>query len=196
MTIFRHFTLVLLLSLTLVSQANSENQQDFSRNFWSPTYNIQRLSYCSLGGKECGLAVANRYCKMMGYERATEEIIDYNVGLTNYLLTRAQCKGWSCNGFMLITCARSVSHTPPENYYYRSQRFVFPRFGHYRVDWCYENGKGCGHRAAYSFCRRMGYKRDQSYKKEENIGATKAIGNRRLCFGKGCRGFSSVTCYR
>ena len=196
MTLFRHFIIALFISLSLVSQVYSQNKLDYSRNFWNPTYHIQRLSYCSFGGKECGLPVANCYCKMMGYEKATKQIIDYNVGITNYLSTHAQCKGWSCNGFMLITCASSFRHHPPEKYYYRFQRFDFPRFGHYRVDWCYANGKGCGHRAAYSFCRRMGYSRDQSYKKEENIGATKAIGNRRLCFGKRCKGFSSITCYR
>lgn len=196
MPLIRYLFILLFFSITCFSQANADNKLNFSRNFWSPTYNIERLSYCSFGGKECGLPVANRYCRLMGYEKATKEIIDYNVGLTNYLLSHARCKGWSCNGFMLITCTGAFHHKPPKNYYYRSQRFVFPRFGHYRIDWCYENGKGCGQQAAYSFCRRMGYKRAQHYKKEDGIGATKAIGNRRLCFGKQCSGFSAITCYR
>ncbi len=34
------------------------------------------------------------------------------------------------------------------------------------------------------------------YKKQENVQATKAIGNQKLCFGDQCRGFSSITCYR
>lgn len=196
MPLLRYIAIIFFLSISWANQANSENKENFYRNFWSPTYNIERLSYCSLGGKECGLPVANRYCRLMGYEKATKEIIDYNVGVSNYLLSRARCNGWSCNGFMLITCVGAFQHKPPQHYYYRSQRFAFPRFGHYRIDWCYENGKGCGKRAAYSFCRRMGYARVQHYKKEENIGATKAIGNRRLCFGKECSGFSTITCYR
>lgn len=182
--------------ISLCGQANAEHhQQLFSRNFWSPTFHTQRLNYCTLDGK-CGLAVANMYCRMMGYEQADEAIIEYNVGLTNYLLSSAQCKGWRCNGFMLITCVGNFSHKPEKNYYYRSQRFVFPQFDNYRVDWCYQNGHGCGKRAAYSFCRRMGYMNAQYYKKQEDVSATKALGNKKLCFGEGCDGFSSITCYR
>jgi hypothetical protein len=197
MVFFRHPSIVLLLSILLSLQVNAEtHQQHYSRNFWSPTYQTQRLNYCSLDGKMCGLAVANKYCKMMGYERADEALIDYGVGLTNYLLSQAQCKGWRCNGFMLITCVGNFSHKPEKNYYYRSQRFAYPRFDHYRVAWCYENAKGCGQRAAFSFCRRMGYMNAQYYKKEEDISATKALGNQQLCFGEDCDGFSSITCYR
>ncbi len=197
MTFFHHPIIVLLLAISLSGQANAGvHQQTFSRNFWRPTFHIQRLNYCTLDGKECGLVVASKYCKMMGYERADEAIIDYNIGLTNYLLSSAQCKGWRCNGFMLITCAGDFSHKPGKNYYYRSQRFVFPRIAHYRIDWCYENGLGCGQRAAYSFCRRMGYMNAQYYKKQEDVSATKALGNQKLCFGEDCSGFSSITCYR
>ena len=174
----------------------ADQRQNFYRNFWNPTYHIQRLNFCTVDGKECGLAVANKYCKMMGYERAKESLIDYNVGLTNYLLSSAQCRGWGCNGFTLITCIGNFSNKPTPNYYYRSQRFVFPRFNQYRVDWCYENGRGCGQRAAYSFCRRMGYMHAQGYKKQDHVPATKAIGNQKLCFGEGCHGFYSITCFR
>lgn len=197
MALFRHLTIVLLFATSMLGQAKTDNhQQNFYRNFWSPTYHIQRLNYCTLDGKQCGLAVASQYCKMLGYEKASEEIIDYNVGLTNYFLIRAQCKGWNCNGFTLITCVGNFPHKPAKDYYYRLKRFVFPRFGHYRVDWCYENGQGCGQHAAHSFCRRMGFMNAHEYKKQEHVSATKAIGNHKLCFGKTCDGFSSITCYR
>jgi len=196
MTLLRLLMVGLFFSIVFVNQANSKNQERFTRNFWSPPYRSERLSYCSLDCKECGLAVANRYCKIMGYEKASEAIIEYNVGLTHFLFTQARCKGWQCNGFKLITCTAHFRRKPPQDYYYRSQRFVFPHFDHYRVDWCYENGRGCGHKAAYSFCRRMGYMRDESYEKEEHVAATKAIGNQRLCFGQVCSGFSKIDCYR
>lgn len=194
MAFLRFFIIVLFI--VLINPANSKNQQDFSRDLWNPTYNAQRLNYCSLDGKQCGLSLAHCYCKVLGYEKANKAIIDYNVGLTNFFLSKAQCQGWSCNGFKLITCKSRFHHTPPKAYYYRQQRFAFPRFGHFRIDWCYENGKGCGQRAAYSFCRRMGYMRAIEYGKEERTGATKAIGNQRLCFGRQCRSFSYITCYR
>ncbi len=197
MTLIRRAILLLCIAISLIGEASAENKKhNFYRNFWNPTYHVQRLNYCMLDGKICGLSLANKYCQMMGYERANEAIIDYNVELTNYLLTNAQCRGWNCNGFTLITCVGNFSEKPPQNYYYRSQRFVFPRFGEYRVDWCYENGHGCGQRAAFSFCRRMGYMNAELYKKQENVQATKAIGNQKLCFGDQCRGFSSITCYR
>ncbi len=198
MSFFRHtlfFFLVLFLGLGQ-SFAKQQQGEYFYRNFWSPKYHIQRLDYCSVDGNHCGLSVANRYCKMMGYEKASEALIDYNVGLTNYLLSRKQCQGWTCNGFMLITCVGHFAPKTEQQSYYRSQRFVFPRFDRYRVDWCYQNGRDCGQRAAHSFCRRMGYMTVQHYHKDEHVAATKALGNHRLCFGESCSGFSSITCYR
>ena len=172
------------------------NQQNYFKNFWYPTYHTQRLNYCSLDGKTCGLSLANDYCKLIGYSRADKEIIDYNVGLTHFLSVKAQCKGWQCNGFMLIRCVGKFSPKNQPNYSYRLNHFAYPRFNNYRVDWCYENAQGCGQRAAYSFCRRMGYSRVNHYTKELSVPATKALGNQRLCFGKACSGFSSITCYR
>jgi hypothetical protein len=192
----RHLIIIFVAAFSLITNASADKKQNVYRNFWNPIYKGQRLNYCSLDSKECGLAVANKYCQMMDYERAEEALIDYNVGLTNYILRRAQCKGWSCNGFTLITCVKNFSKNPPEVYHYRSQRFVFPRFDHYRIDWCYENGRGCGQRAAYSFCRRMGFMNAQYFKKQEHVAATKDLGNRKLCFGDNCSGFSSITCYR
>lgn len=189
--------IILFLVTTSISYADPlHHNENFYRNFWNPIFNIQRLSYCSLDGKECGQAIAHRYCNIMGYEKASEAIIDYNLGVTHYLSTHARCKGWRCNGFMLITCKNKFYQHPIKDYYYREQRFVLPRFGHYRVDWCYENGAHCGQRPAYSFCRRMGYLHVKQYKKEEHVVATKALGNQRLCFGEACQGFSDITCYR
>ena len=132
----------------------------------------------------------------MGYEKSDKAIIDYNVGLTHFIFTQARCTGWTCNGFMLITCVGNFSHKPAENYYYRLQRFAFPQMDNYRVDWCNKHRQGCGRRAAYSFCRRMGYMSVKSYKKQAHIASSKALGNGKLCFGKDCNGFSQITCYR
>ena len=197
MVLFRHLILfIFLVTPSIVAAEAVHHKQDFFRDFLSPTYHIERLNYCMLDGKECGLSVADQFCKIMGYEEAVKAIIDNNVGLTNYLLTRAQCKGWRCNGFKIITCKKRFSHQPAKYYQYRSERFVFPRIDHYRVDWCYDNGKECGHRAAHSFCRKMGYMRARDYKIQEHVPATKALGDQKLCFGKLCNGFSDITCYR
>lgn len=187
---------VLLFVLGMSSIQAKKAPQNFYRDFWYPTYLMHRLDYCSVDGKECGHAIATRYCIMMGYKEASGEHIDHNVGITNYLSARFQCKGWGCNGFKWITCGGKFSHMPKRSYFYRSKRYVFPRFDHYRVDWCYENAKGCGKRAAFSFCRRMGYAKAQSYTIQSHVAATQALGNQKLCFGPTCQGFSEITCYR
>ena len=197
MVIFRHFFIVLFISSLLFGNANASNrEQNYYRSFWSPNYLGQQLDYCSADEKECGLPVANRYCQMMGYENADQQVIDSNVGVTHCLLSSKRCKGLQCNGFMMIRCVSKLTHKPARDYYYRSDAFVFPRFNHSRVDWCYENGKGCGQRAAFSFCRRMGYMRAQHYKIDAHISETRALGNHRLCLGRACNAFSSITCYR
>ncbi|WP_133135695.1 hypothetical protein [Legionella rowbothamii] len=196
MSNFRYIILSFFLFCSFLSDAGAEAQNKAFRSFWHPTYQGERLDYCTIDGKECGKAVANRYCKIMGYESANESVIAYNIGLTHFISSKAQCKGWRCNGFMTIGCVSHLSHTPPKSYHYREKRYVVPRFDHYRVDWCYDKKKGCGSRAAHSFCRRMGYMRAKHFAKETHVAATKTIGSRELCFGNQCEAFKIIVCYR
>lgn len=172
------------------------------RNFWQPYYHGERLNYCSFDGKICGLKLAHFYCQKMGYERADQEIIAHNVGLTRFLNLPNQCpqnklcRGWQCNGFKTIRCTGSIRHTPPKYYHYSKRHFVLPRYNFYRVAYCYDGEKGCGLRAAYSFCRRLGYMRAIGYKKAEQVAATQAIGNQKLCFGSLCTAFEEINCAR
>lgn len=196
MSNFRYIILSVFLFCSFLSHAGAEAHNKAFRSFWHPTYQGERLDYCTVDGKECGKTVANRYCKMMGYESASQSVIAYNIGLTNFLSSKAQCKGWRCNGFMTIGCVTHLSHTPPKSYHYREKRYVVPHFDHYRVDWCYDKKKECGSRAAHSFCRRMGYMQAKHFAKETQVGATKTIGSQELCFGKQCEAFKLIVCYR
>jgi len=193
MSIFRHLFLLLLL---LCNAHAGNRDQNYYRTFWNPAFHGARLAYCLSGDKQCGLPIANQYCQLMGYEKAVQQVIDYNVGEAQYFNCRKPCRGWQCNGFSLIRCVGKITHKPASVYYYRSQEFVFPRFNHNRVDWCYEDGKDCGHRAAWSFCRRMGFEREQSYKIQHHVSQTRAIGNHKVCVGDACNAFSSITCHR
>lgn len=193
MSNFRNFLIFLMLLCAF--SAHSKPNKAF-RNIWHPTYLGQRLDYCTIDGKDCGKAVANRYCQMLGYDFASQNVIAHNIGLTNYLATKSHCAGWRCNGFMIITCASKLSHKPPKPYHYREQKFQHPRFNNYRVDWCYERGHGCGRRAANSFCSRMGFLQAKRIVKETGVGATKTIGSQELCFGTRCNSFASIICYR
>lgn len=195
MCVFKNIICFIALLFSLNTYSAQANEA-YYRNFWYPKLKDRRLAYCTYSQNKCGMAVANDYCKIMGYKKAHREIIANNVGITNYLDRKAGCTGWKCNGFKLIQCERDTKHKPPAPYYYRYKRFVLPRFNDYRVDWCYEKGQHCGLRPAESFCRRMGYLKAKSYGKQNNLPATKELGDQALCFGGKCSGYKYITCFR
>lgn len=166
------------------------------RTFWQPCHHGLRVNYCSQDGKICGAPQANLYCHMLGYEKSTDSMIANNVGFSRFLPGCNTCIGWDCNGFKYIDCSKHLDHTPPKPYHYRYRHFYYPRYQHYRVDWCYDGCKGCGARAANSFCRRMGYNRASHFSIAKEIAATSAIGNQKLCFGRHCNAFQEISCYR
>lgn len=195
--LFCHFALIFAILFGVRGNAFAlDRANNFYRNFWLPTYHGLRLNYCSHDRKSCGLSIANRYCQMMGYEQADQQLIDYNVGLTQFISSSTTCKGWRCNGFKTIRCVANLTHKPPKSYHYRLRKFAYPRYDLYRVAWCYDGQRGCGHRAAFSFCRRMGYLQARHYPIEKSVAATKAIANQKLCFGKKCNAFEYIICYR
>lgn len=191
------YAFLIFIAALLAASVQARTKPDNSyRNIWHPTYHGQRLAYCNADGSHCGKPIAEAYCKTLGFDRASEQVIDYNVGLTHILNTREKCTGWQCNGFMMIGCSNTMAHQPPKSYHYSDKRYVYPRYQHHRVDWCYHQGRSCGERAAYSFCRRMGYAHAKKYTMESNVGATQAIGSQELCFGANCRGFKEIICTR
>ena len=167
------------------------------RDFFYPTYHGMRLSYCTEDNKTCGKKLASKYCKLLGYNRASKIMIEHNVGLTRYPSTNLQCQGWKCDGFKLITCEDSLKKTPTPVYYYRMRDFTLPRFENYRIAWCYHEKKGCGRRAANAFCRQQGYEHSRGYERSSTeVASTRTIGSGALCFGQACKGFERITCYR
>lgn len=186
----------ILLAWLLCGVVHATNENNFYHAFRYPLLFGHRLDYCMQDHHVCGLPVANRYCEAMGYEKSVDQVIDYNIGTTRAFETGTNCKGWQCNGFKMIRCVATFKHKPASVYYYRQQKFVYPQYNHARVDWCYKNGKQCGAPAAYSFCRRMGFSRAEAYSKQEGVSQTRALSNQRVCVGKLCNGFSSITCYR
>lgn len=196
MGIFGRSGIFITMMVLLCSVSLAKQNETFHRSFQQPHFHGKRLNYCFMDGKTCGLDVATRYCKIMGYTKADQQIIANNVGLTNYLDVQGKCTGWRCNGFKMIRCTAKISHTPPKTWHYRYRRFVYPRYNHYRVDWCYDGARHCGKKVAKSFCRRLGYMDAKRFSIERRVAATQAIGNQKLCFGNGCNAFSEITCYR
>lgn len=166
------------------------------QTFWHPLYHGQRLAYCSRDYTMCGQEIAQKYCQMLGYDKASEQQIASNIGLTQYLATNTICKDWRCNGFTFISCSTRLVSKNSAAYLYRSKEFTSPRYNGYRVDYCYEKGRSCGTRAALSFCKRIGYLYVKSFLKEHQIGMTQTIGSHELCVGTACNSFRSIVCYR
>lgn len=191
------FFLVGALSFMMTMDvAAASSSSSYYHNFWNPTYHGERLSYCLINKTSCGAMVAEKFCRLMGYERANAYLIANNIGLSNYLDTQAQCVGWQCNGFKLIRCVGQFSEKPIKNYAYRYRRFTLPRYGQYRVAWCYDDKQGCGEKAAQSFCKRLGYMKTTAFHVDTGIDATKSLANQKLCFGSSCQGFKDIVCYR
>ena len=182
---------MLLLSIMTIDALATVVHYDY-RRFWDPLYHSQRLAYCDMTATKCGMSVATHYCESMGYTRADQVDIAYNVGLAHYFNTKLLCKGWTCNGFKFIRCMRA--HPQRQHGDCHHKIFVLPRYNHYRIAWC--NHKYCGKKVANSFCRRMGYMRASAYTSAHDVYATRNIGDQRLCFGKQCKGFAQITCYR
>lgn len=187
---------LILLGILLLGIQQAEASNWVHRSFWQPYYQGQRLAYCTLDHQHCGLEVATRYCRIMGYEKASKQSIANNVGVTHFFESGSKCVGWRCDGFKTIQCSMRIPHTPPKPYHYRLRRFFYPHYNFYRVDWCYDGCHHCGRRAAYSFCRRMGYLETRGFRKEAGVAATQALGNQKLCFGNTCNAFAEITCYR
>ncbi|MCC5792876.1 MAG: hypothetical protein JJT82_09770 [Legionellaceae bacterium] len=194
MKFFKPLFLTLILGYSCAPMAAVQDM--YYRIFWNPDLNGKRLAYCYADGKSCGKRVADQFCHKLGYEKSVEHIEAHNVGLTHFIDAPIRCRGWNCQGFKAIRCAAQIPHKPPKQWHYRFQKFVYPRFENYRVDWCYDGKSGCGRRAAFSFCRQMGFYNVKSFQRQDKIAATRAIGNQKLCFQTGCTGFSYIDCSR
>lgn len=186
---------LLCFSCFFSSIATATDKNEYYRDFWDPTYHLLRVNYCTADGSLCGLKLANEYCKRRGYVRAVDERIAYNVGVTNFFSSKLQCKG-CCNGFDYIRCAGAIKDKPPHEYWYRYKRFVCPTYEGERIDWCYQPGKKCGEKAAFSFCRRQGYEKATEYVRADHLPRTRMIGAKKICNGPECSGFRHIVCYR
>lgn len=167
------------------------------RSFWAPIYRGTAVDYCFFNTKICGKKVATEYCRFMGYRSADKIIKANSIGHTRYLASSMHCKNVHCNGFKMIRCVGKIIHKPMPAYLYTKKRFPSPRFLGLRVDFCADGkSRGCGRKAAYSFCRRQGYMQTIGFKKESNLAITKAINNQLVCTGGKCLGFEYINCAR
>lgn len=194
--LIRKFLVFLFFFSSVYASTPPGNAAKIYRMFWDPEFHKQPLNYCDENKKKCGKPIANQYCQMMGFHHAHRFLKAPNLGVTNFISGKNMCRGWKCSGFKWIECAGERTYKMVPYSDYRQELFVRPMWHKYPLSWCYKNNKGCGHRAAYSFCRWQGYEQVKQISKSKAVPASKEIGTSALCFENQCKGFEYIICSR
>ena len=71
----RHYSLILITSALLTTAAHAD-----VRTFANPQHQGYRLDYCQSIGQACGEPVATQWCRLQGYEHASDWAVDRDIG--------------------------------------------------------------------------------------------------------------------
>jgi hypothetical protein len=99
------------VSVLLSATGASALEDQFNR----PTYKAQgqvRLDNCEQFGSSCGQPAADHYCRLQGYERATN-FETVRASPTKVIFGR-ECNGSFCVAFKLIACFTSAQQPGPK----------------------------------------------------------------------------------
>ncbi len=188
--------LAFLVTLSLMmAQAAYANR--YFRTFWAPTFQGEPLNFCTDRYRACGKKPAELFCQKMGYDHVARYLKASDVGFARDIQSNLICHHALCDSYKMIKCmAGKIENNNYYTYYAKKRKFYKPRYHGYRVAWCYSQGRGCGRKAAYSFCRRLGYMGASRYQRDLAIGISQAIGTEERCFGGHCKGFKYIICRR
>jgi hypothetical protein len=78
------------------------------RKFLLPRVGVYRLDRCLYWSSSCGAPAAHEWCRLMHYNKATDWVVDENIGAhssTLVLYGDATCEDSFCDGFASITCS-------------------------------------------------------------------------------------------
>jgi hypothetical protein len=103
----RKLLTISLAGITLLLGAISASALEGQFN--SPRYKGQgRLDFCFTFGRDCGQQVADTYCRIQGYERASSfEAV--RASPTRIIANGATCSGGHCTTFRHIVCFTSAA---------------------------------------------------------------------------------------
>jgi len=80
----------------------------------------------------------------------------------------------------------------------KTEVYLAPKQGKVWLAYCYEPGKGCGEKAANTWCKDKGFKSAKHWEVQHQdkgkVRATRYIGSDGTCKSHGCDAFSSITC--
>jgi hypothetical protein len=177
------------------------------KTFVNPKIGSNRLDWCLNWGSGCGEPAATAWCKTKGYNKSIDSEEDQNIGdssPTRLLSTGAVCDQPYCDGFTFITCASSLAPPPPLPPpplppASAKQIFFKPKYNGVRLDWCYDEGEGCGKQAADAWCDEQGFDEAIKFKIASGVGPLKPtiyIGSGETTLKPLANAFRSITCVK
>ena len=103
----RKILTISLAGITLLLGAISASALE--GQFSNPRYKAQgRLDFCFTFGRNCGQPVADTYCRIQGYERASR-FDAVRASPTQIIANGETCAGGHCTTFSRIVCFTSAS---------------------------------------------------------------------------------------
>ncbi len=151
-TLSRGSVLALFLLVTIVGSFSSADAQ--TRTFNYPRIGGAIVDHCVTWATNCGWAMAHRYCRRVGYQRATN-FRRFRPGTTYVVGSRRYCRGGHCTGFSSITCTRGFA--PQYRYKSRWDKIGGPGGG-WTTGWVYNHTAPiCGHYASGCSCYGRNY---------------------------------------
>ncbi len=181
--------------------------QSAQKTFVNPKLGASRLDYCLEWGASCGEPAATAWCKTKGYQKSVDAEEDHDIGATTptrLLGSGAVCDQSYCDGFTFITCATATLPPPPLPPpplppATAKQIFFKPKYNGVRLDWCFDEGEGCGKQAADAWCDDQGFDEAIKFRIASAIGPLKPtvyIGSGQTTLKPLANAFKSITCVK
>jgi hypothetical protein len=187
------------------SSAGDQRSQYFAEAW----YNGEPVDGCLNYGRNCGQPAADRFCQVMGYERAIEEAFGYvTVSRTLVLGDDRICTiPNGCGHLVDVTCASGQAAATPQpaappaggvGPQAQDGFFAEAWYNGEPVDGCLNFGSNCGQPAADRFCQVMGYDRAANGGYSSIVTSrTLVLGDNRICtILNGCGQLTNVSCVR
>lgn len=156
------------------------------------SYDDLRLDWCLTWATDCGRPAALEFCN----RRRFREVVDFQPERVEQTIVvgsdRVCQRGQHCTGFAYITCRERI----PSSEHFHNPKW--PLKDTVRLDSCREWAANCGKPAADEFCRRLGFATSFHSQVDRKTGYsdTRIISSRRICTGRGCRGYQQISCQR
>ncbi len=197
----------------VVMVAASVGAQAEEKTFAKPKQGPYRVDWCYQWTAQCGQPAADRFCMSKGFAHSNDFVEAVNIGSLTPTIVQASgqvCNGPDCDGFTYITCEKPDLPAPPlpmplpgpplggGGYGGGDTRLYFkPKIGGLRLNYCSENGSGCGQDAADAYCDMKGYQDASDFTQSPPLPPnvkTRFIGSGQKCYGPACYAFQSIEC--